>query len=153
MISVQNCELIELRNMIKLLSKKVEQLSGSPPSSSTSVNDKTQTPLITNSSTDSHMNDAPVDITATVTLLMNEEREKEKCKLNVIIHNLPECDDANPTNRKTQDIFKISPIIDKHLGIPTSIAQTIRIEKNLDFSRSLLVHLNKKLLYFATVLS
>jgi len=33
--------------------------------------------LITNSSTDSHMNDAPVDITATVTLLMNEEREKE----------------------------------------------------------------------------
>ena len=50
------------------------------------------------------MNDAPVDITATVTLLMNEEKEKEKRKLNVIIHNLPECDDTDPINRKTQDI-------------------------------------------------
>ena len=139
MLSVQNCELKEVRNMIELLSKKVEQLSSSPPSKSNSVNDKTQTPLITNSSADSHMDDAPVDITATVTLLMNEEREKEKRKLNFIMHNLPECDDADPTNRKTQDISKISSIIDKHLGIPTTITQAKRIGKKREKPRLLKV--------------
>jgi len=127
MLSVQNCELMKLRNMIELLSKKVEQLSGSPSSSSNSVDNKIQTPLATKSSTDSHMNDASIDITATVTLLMNEEREKEKHKLNVIIHNLPECDDADPANRKKQDISKTSYIIDKHLGVPATITQAIRI--------------------------
>jgi len=43
-------------------------------------------------------------ITATVTYLLNEEKEREKRKLNVIIHNLPECDDPNPSNRKSYDI-------------------------------------------------
>jgi len=37
-----------------------------------------------------------------------------------------ECDDTDPTNRKTQDILKS---IDKYLDIPTTITQAIRIGK------------------------
>ena len=76
--------------------------------------------------------------------------------MNVIVHNLPECDDSDPSNRKSHDISKISSIVDKYLSVPTTVTQAIRIgkrEKRLDYSKSLSVPLKKKLLFFAAVLS
>ena len=77
MLSIQNCELKELRNIVKSLSKKLDKLTGSPPPANASKKDKVQPPLISESKTDIAMNDTPDDITTTVTSLINEEREKE----------------------------------------------------------------------------
>ena len=81
------------------------------------------------------MNDTLNDIAATVTSLINEEREKEKRKLNVIVHNLPECDDPDPSNRKSHDISKTSSIVDKYLSVSTTITQAIRIGKKREKPR------------------
>ena len=144
MLFMQNCELTELRKLIKSLGDKIEKLLVNPPASDnvSKVNDSVCTPLLAKSSTSSHSNHPPADITATVTQLMNEEKEKEKRKLNVIIHNLPECNDPDPSNRKNHDISKVSSIIDKHLSVPTNITQAIRIGKKREKPRLLKITLN-----------
>jgi len=73
---------------------------------------------------------------------MNEEKEKEKRKLNVIVHNLSECDDSDPLNRKNHDFSKTSSIIDKYLSVPTTITQPIRIGKKREKPRLLKITLN-----------
>jgi len=87
-LSVQNCELVELRKLVKSLSEKVEKLSGNPPTNTTMMKNTANT---AESPTNINPSSPPADITATLTSLMNEEREKDKRKLNVIVHNLPEC--------------------------------------------------------------
>ena len=141
MLSMQNRELIELKNLIKLLSEKVEKLSTNPPSNNAMMNETSLTPSVTESPNSVHINNPPADITATVTFLMNEEKEKEKRKLNIIVHNLPECDDVDPSNRKNHDISKTSSIIDKYLTVPTTITQAIRIGKKREKPRLLKVTL------------
>ena len=88
------------------------------------------------------MNDTSNDIAATVTSLINEERQKEKRKLNVIVHNLPECDDPDPSNRKSHGISKTSSIVDKYLSVPTTITQAIRISKKGEKPRLLKITFN-----------
>lgn len=134
-LSIQNCELKELRNIVKSLSEKLDKLTGNPPPANAS--NTVQPPSILESNTDIVMNDTPNEITATVTSLINEEREKEKRKLNVIVHNLPECDDSDPSNRKSHDISKTSSIVDKYLSVSTTITQAIRIGKKREKARLL----------------
>ena len=99
----------------------MDKLTGSPLSANASKKDTVQPPSISESNIDIAINDTPDDITATVTSLINEEREKQKCKLNVTVHNLPECDDLDPKNRKSHGISKISSIVHKYLSVPTTI--------------------------------
>ena len=69
------------------------------------------------------------------------------------MHNSPECDDADPSNRKTHDISKkVSSIIDKHLSVPTTITQAIRIGKKREKPRLLKVTLISTQLFFEIVL-
>ena len=142
LLSMQNCELKELRNIVKSLSEKLDQLTGSPPPANASKKDTVQTVSTPESNTDIVMNDTSNDIAATVTSLINEEREKEKRKLNVIVHNLPECDDPDPSNRKSHDISKTSSIVDKYLSVPTTITQAIRIGKKREKPRLLKITFN-----------
>jgi len=71
-----------------------------------------------------------------------KRKEREKWKLNVIIHNLPECDDPNPSNRRSYDISQTTSIIDKYMNTSTTITKAIRIGKKREKPRLLKVTLN-----------
>ena len=47
------------------------------------------------------------DITSTLTSILAEEKEKEKRKLNLIIHKIPESTDDNAQIRKAYDLRQI----------------------------------------------
>ena len=71
-----------------------------------------------------------------------KRKEREKQKLNVIIHNLPKCDDPNPSNRRSYDISQTTFIIDKYMNTSTTITKAIRIGKKREKPRLLKVTLN-----------
>ena len=74
-LSIQNCELKELRNIVKSLSEKLDKVTGSPPpAANSSKEDTVQPPLIAESNTDIAMNDTPA---ATVASLINEKERKK----------------------------------------------------------------------------
>ena len=50
---------------------------------------------------------------------------------------LPECDDSDSSIRKSHDISKISSIVNKYFGVPTTITQAIRIGKKREKARLL----------------
>ena len=52
-------------------------------------------------------------VSATVTSIINKEKEKDKQKLNIIVHNLPESNESDPKLRKSYDITKTTSIIGK----------------------------------------
>ena len=68
-------------------------------------------------------------ISATVTSIINEEMEKDKRKLNIILYSLPESDKSDPTLRKSHNILEPKSIISKYLETPVTISQAIRIGK------------------------
>jgi len=147
MLSIQNCELMELRNIVKSLSEKLEQLSDKISGGILKDGSIQPSPIVKTKLT----NDTS-SITAIVTCLFNEERETEKQKLNVIIHNLPECNDPNPSNRKSYDISQTTSVIDKYMNTSTTITKAIRIGKKSEKPRLLKVTLNSSQEKF-TVLS
>ena len=69
------------------------------------------------------------DITSTLTSILAEEKEKEKRKLNLIIHKIPESTDDNAQIRKAYDLRQINTILQKHLNIETTIENAIRLGK------------------------
>lgn len=60
---------------------------------------------------------------------MNEEKEKEKKHLNLIIHNLEEPTDEDGLARKEADIQKASKVIHDYLGVSATINNAIRLGK------------------------
>ena len=68
-------------------------------------------------------------IYAAVTSIINEKKEKDKRKLNIIVHNLPESNESDPKLRKSYDITKSTSIIGKYLEKSVTISQAIRIGK------------------------
>ena len=69
------------------------------------------------------------DITSTLTSILAEEKEKEKRKLNLIIHKIPESTDDNAQIRKAYDLRQINTILQKHLNIETTIENAICLGK------------------------
>jgi len=67
---------------------------------------------------------------------MNEEKEKEKRCLNLIIHNikLKESADADSSVRKKHDINLVDSILKQYLGISTKIEKAIHLGKHSDKS-------------------
>jgi len=51
------------------------------------------------------------DIATTVTSVIKEEREKDKRKLSIIVHNLNESENEDPSNRKSHDVTQVSDIV------------------------------------------
>ena len=63
---------------------------------------------------------------------MNEEKEKEKCRLNLIIHNVEESADVDSSVRKEHDIKLVDSVLRQYLGISTKIEKAIRLGKRTD---------------------
>ena len=64
-----------------------------------------------------------------ITVFLNEEKERSKRRINVIIHNVEESSAENGTARKEQDIQKVKSIFDEYMGIKPNIANALRIGK------------------------
>ena len=67
--------------------------------------------------------------------IVSEEKEREKRKLNLIIHNYPEPTSTDYQARKKEDIEYISILLNKYVNVPTTITNAIRIGKQCDRPR------------------
>ena len=77
------------------------------------------------------------DISQAVTSCMTEENEKQKRKLNLIVHNLPEPASDEGQQRKKDDISKITEIFKDVLQVAPKITNAVRIGKKGDKIRLL----------------
>ena len=85
------------------------------------------------------------EITASVSSMMSEQKEKESRRLNLIIHNMAESNDSVAANRKKHDIDNATDILQRYVGITATIKNASRIGKKLtDKSRLLKITLNSE---------
>ena len=68
-------------------------------------------------------------ITSTVASMLQEEREKDSRRLNLIIHGIPESTSEIPAERKEHDTELVAMLFNQHLKIEISIDDTIRFGK------------------------
>jgi len=61
--------------------------------------------------------------------LASEQKEKEKCQLNVIIHNLEESSVPDRPSRKQDDIKKCMSCLQTHLQVSVTITNAFRLGK------------------------
>ena len=71
-------------------------------------------------------------ISSAVASVLNEEKDKEKRKLNVILHNVTEPTADDGQSRKKEDTDHVSSIFHKSLGVPTQITNAVRLGKRGD---------------------
>ena len=85
------------------------------------------------------------DITASFSSMLSEQKEKEKRRFNLILHNISESTDSVAVNRKKHDIDSATEIFRRYIGIPVTINNAIRIGKKLtDKSRLLKITLSSE---------
>ena len=68
-------------------------------------------------------------ITSTVASMLQEEREKDRRKLNLIIHGIPESTCEIPLERKEHDTKLVVEMLNQHLKTETSIEDIVRLGK------------------------
>lgn len=71
--------------------------------------------------------------------LAAEQKDKERRELNIIVHNIDESPATSGAERKSEDIAKVSEVIQKVLKVPCSITKAFRIGKKKDKPRLLKV--------------
>ena len=94
---------------------------------------------------------------ATITVgVVDEQREREKRKLNLILHNVPESTKQSGPERKADDISKVEKLLHDHLGINPTISNAISLGKSLidlDYLKFLLQQSKKNQPFFKIVTS
>ena len=63
---------------------------------------------------------------------MNEEKERERRRLNLIIHNAPESTADVPESHKTEDIERATDIFNVYLGAKTTVTKALRLGKKTE---------------------
>jgi len=61
--------------------------------------------------------------------ILNEEKVKEKRKLNVIIHRVQESKSELALERKSEDSDQANTLFQKHLGVDVTVDNAIRLGK------------------------
>ena len=74
----------------------------------------------------------PTAIASTIVNTLNEEKERERRRLNLIIHNAPESTADTAESRKTEDIECATDILNVFLGANTMVTRAIRLGKKPD---------------------
>ena len=62
-------------------------------------------------------------ITSMVNSLLNKEKEKSRCRLNLIFHNVKESTAEDGLTTKQQDIEVVSFLFEQHLGVSPTISR------------------------------
>ena len=68
-------------------------------------------------------------IVSTIVSTMNEEKDKERRRLNLIIHNAPESTADLAVSRKTEDIDLATNIFNVYLGAKATVTKALRLGK------------------------
>ena len=124
-------EIVNLSEQVKSLSSEIAQLKSQD---STSGTDKAESlhasvsNVVQSSNGHSHVPQSQ-DISKIVTSALSEEKEKEKRRLNLIIHNLKESQEVDPHKRKESDIKETKELCQKYLGVQVKISNAFRIGK------------------------
>ena len=84
-------------------------------------------------------------ITSAVALAISEEKEREKRKLNVILHNVAEPTSDENNCRKKEDIEQVSNIFQKSLGVAVRVVNAVRLGTRSDKPRLLKVSVYSEL--------
>ena len=71
----------------------------------------------------------PDELRNAISAVINEEKEKQKRKLNLIIHNVKESNAEQPQARKEQDLATLQDIMSSQLNIQVRISNAIRLGK------------------------
>ena len=68
-------------------------------------------------------------LTHLATSIVAEQKEKEKRQLNLILHKIEESVEEEPSNRKKDDIHKVTSLFTEYIGVETTVTNAIRIGK------------------------
>ena len=96
------------------------QASNSPTSNSSELSESPPAHLSSQSST-------PDELRNAVSAVINEEKEKQKRKLNLIVHNMDESSADHAQTRKEHDITMIRDILGSQLEVKSCISNAIRL--------------------------
>ena len=69
------------------------------------------------------------DLSNAVKSVINEEKDRNKRKLNLILHNIIESDAEAPETRKKEDLKQVMDIFDKQLNVQANISSVVRLGK------------------------
>ena len=73
--------------------------------------------------------DSPVSsesVASLTTSLVNEQKERDRRKLNLVLHNMPE---STATARKKDDIMKIASVLNNYIKVKPTISNAVRLGK------------------------
>ena len=110
----------KLYDKVRDLETQMSQLSDAQRSSLSSLESITSTPP------SAQLLAAVDDITASVTA---EQKEKEKRRFNVIVHNLPESSASDAQVRKDDDITQCTTLFKKYMNASVSVTNAVRLGK------------------------
>ena len=110
----------ELCDKVRDLDTQLSQLSDAQSSSQSSLESITSTPPST------QLLAAVDDITASVTA---EQKEKEKRRFNINVHNLPESSVSNAQVRKDDDITQCTTLFKKYMNGAVSVTNAVCLGK------------------------
>ena len=77
------------------------------------------------------------NISSIVSTFLNEEKERAKRRLNLIIHNVKESTSEDGPTRKKHDIDTVTSIFEHHLNVSTTITKAFRIGQHKEKPRLL----------------
>ena len=76
--------------------------------------------------------------------IVSEQKEREKQKLNLIVHNFPESKSTEASIRKNEDTQNVTSLINKYVGVDADVSNAIRIGKQTGEPRLMKVTLLKR---------
>ena len=127
------CLFNDMKATIASLEHKVSQLEkNSTPaintfrSLSNTSNEPHDSTLVTPQTKETLPDNSIQDMVAT---LLNEEKEKEKRRLNIIVHNVPESSSEESLTRKNEDTEFVSKLCESQFNAKVSIVKAYRLGK------------------------
>ena len=75
---------------------------------------------------------SPLSVESIVSMtasILSEDKEKEKRKLNLIIHNVSESTHTEAQDRKQDDIQRVTSLLAEYVGVTTTVSNAICLGK------------------------
>ena len=138
MLSNYKEEIVSLKNQVNSLSNELALLKGNQVPTDVSDSSLPDDSQVSISSADKHIKTMFNDY-------INEEKEKAKRCLNIIIHNIPESPSEDGNTRKKHDTDFVTDISHQHLNTKVSINKCFRIGKKGAKPRLLKISLGTEL--------
>ena len=138
MLSDYKKEIVSLKNQVSSLSNELALLKGNQVPTDVSDSSLPDDSQVSISSADKHIKTMFNDY-------INEEKEKAKRRLNIIIHNIPESASEDGNTRKKHDTDFVTDICQQHLNTKVSINKCFRIGKKGAKPRLLKISLGTEL--------